>query len=96
MPLYLLPVLGGVAVVALSAEAARHLAWVPLINVAVLLRLVLAGEADPADFAVVLGSLAALAAGALLLAARVGRREEALFDPEPSLRRLLFGPRRTR
>ncbi len=96
MPLYLIPALAGIVIAAQGDQLSTVFALIPVVNVAALLRETIRGNFDPQMALLSLGSLAILTALFLAYAARIGRREEILFDPGLTLRRLLRGQRRNR
>jgi len=89
MPLFLVPALSGLVVATQGDSFPTWLALVPVVNVAALVRESLRGALDLGMAAMSLGSLALLTVLTLALAARVGRREDILFDANLTLRRLL-------
>jgi sodium transport system permease protein len=96
MPLYLIPALAGIVIAAQGDQLSTVFALIPVVNVAALLRETIRGHFDLQLALLSLGSLTLLTALFLGYAARIGRREEILFDPGLTLRRLLRGQRRTR
>jgi len=89
MPLYLLPALAGLVIATQGDVLSPALAWIPVVNVAALLREVLRGQPQPSIIVHSLVSLLVFTSLSLAIAARIGRREEILFDPRLPLRRLL-------
>ena len=94
MPLYLLPALAGLVMAAQGDVLSPTLSLIPVVNVAVLLREAIRGQFELRLALLSLGSLAVLTALLLNFAARIGRREEILFDSSLNLRRLLGRQRR--
>ena len=94
MPLYLLPALAGLVMAAQGDVLSPALSLIPVVNVAVLLREAIRGQFELRLALLSLGSLAVLTALLLNFAARIGRREEILFDSSLKLRRLLGRKRR--
>lgn len=89
MPLFLVSSLSGLVVATQGDSFPTWLALIPVVNVAALVRETLRGELDWNMVVLTLSSLALLTSASLMIAARVGRREDILFDANLSLRRLL-------
>lgn len=96
MPLYLLPALAGLVIATQGDTLSPTLSLIPVVNVAALLRETLRGELDPRLAFYSLVSLTLFTGLLLGFAARIGRREEILFDPRLQLRRLLRRERTSR
>ncbi len=89
MPLYLVTALAGLVVVSQGDTLDAALAWIPVVNIAALLRETLQGSLDLHFAATSLVSLGGATALMLAVAARIARREEILFDPKVGWRRLV-------
>ncbi len=94
MPLYLLPALAGLVMAAQGDVLSPVLSLIPIVNVAVLLREAIRGQFELGLALLSMASLAVLTALLLSFAARIGQREEILFDSSLNLRRLLGRQRR--
>lgn len=90
-PIYLVAAFSGMFVVMGGEGFSVQQALVPIVNVTALLRAALQGSIPALPAQITFAQLVLLAVGCLALAAWLSRREDVLFDPEFSLRRLLAG-----
>ncbi len=92
-PVYLIATFAGMLVIGAGDVFTPAQAWIPILNVTLLLKTALRGELFALPTLLTFVELALLAALALGLAARLSRQEALFFDSSLTLRRLLRSSR---